>query len=396
MHLPSGAVITNEPWHNKVQRALQREAKRSNNHGIQIRDISFVDAGVKLIKCFMDDVPIDISANQVGGLATMCFLEECDRLIGKEHLFKRSVILAKAWCYYESRLLGSHHGLISTYALTALILFVFNMFHTQIQSPLQLITKFLHYFSQFDWNSYCLTVNGPLPLASAAAQVEIPLPEDASPTRLLSIEFLERCKRQYTGRFMSTTEAMAAATTSTTTTIPSENISSNSSNGSGVRTIRLHNSLATTGTWPRKFLNIMDPLRDNNNLGIRVSKTNFLRIQAAFQLGNRTLQRILLSPQDTSSNGSVKTPILDEFFRHAYYRNNDVNQQQFHGAENVKWTGFSPNEPYGGSFFNVNGNNTEELLAADLDEFRRSLDVGLSLVYGPMGGTGSSGAADTI
>ncbi|KAE8714447.1 hypothetical protein F3Y22_tig00110195pilonHSYRG00023 [Hibiscus syriacus] len=30
-----------------------------------------------------------------------------DRLIGKNHLFKRSIILIKAWCYYESRIWGS-------------------------------------------------------------------------------------------------------------------------------------------------------------------------------------------------------------------------------------------------------------------------------------------------
>lgn len=43
----------------------------------------------------------------------------------------------KAWCYYESRVLGAHHGLISTYALETLVLFVFNVFHPVLGSPLQ-------------------------------------------------------------------------------------------------------------------------------------------------------------------------------------------------------------------------------------------------------------------
>jgi hypothetical protein len=42
----------------------------------------------------------------------------------------------KAWCYYESRLLGAHHGLISTYALETLVLYVFNKHHQAIDSPL--------------------------------------------------------------------------------------------------------------------------------------------------------------------------------------------------------------------------------------------------------------------
>jgi hypothetical protein len=39
---------------------------------------------------------------------------QVDRLVGKDHLFKRNIILIKAWCYYESRILGAHYGLIST------------------------------------------------------------------------------------------------------------------------------------------------------------------------------------------------------------------------------------------------------------------------------------------
>lgn len=43
----------------------------------------------------------------------------------------------KAWCYYESRCLGAHHGLLSTYGLEVLVLYIFNLYHRQIQSPLE-------------------------------------------------------------------------------------------------------------------------------------------------------------------------------------------------------------------------------------------------------------------
>jgi len=61
---------------------------------------------------------------------------QVDRLVGKNHLFKRSIILIKAWCYYESRILGAHHGLISTYALETLILYIFHLFHCSLNGPL--------------------------------------------------------------------------------------------------------------------------------------------------------------------------------------------------------------------------------------------------------------------
>ena len=43
----------------------------------------------------------------------------------------------KAWCYYESRLLGAHHGLISTYALETLVLYIFNNYHRKLSNPLE-------------------------------------------------------------------------------------------------------------------------------------------------------------------------------------------------------------------------------------------------------------------
>ena len=61
---------------------------------------------------------------------------QVDRLTGNNHLFKRSIILIKAWCYYESRILGAHHGLISTYALETLVLYIFHLFHTSLKGPL--------------------------------------------------------------------------------------------------------------------------------------------------------------------------------------------------------------------------------------------------------------------
>lgn len=62
--------------------------------------------------------------------------DQVDCLAGKDHLFKQSIILIKAWCYYESRILGAHHGLISTYALDTLVLYIFHLFHGSLHSPL--------------------------------------------------------------------------------------------------------------------------------------------------------------------------------------------------------------------------------------------------------------------
>jgi hypothetical protein len=72
----------------------------------------------------------------------------------------------KAWCYYESRLLGAHHGLISTYGLETLVLYIFNVYHAALRTPLEVLHRFLEAFAAFDWDRYCLSLRGPVPLSS--------------------------------------------------------------------------------------------------------------------------------------------------------------------------------------------------------------------------------------
>lgn len=50
---------------------------------------------VKLLKCLVDNIVVDISFNQLGGLCTLNFLEEVDQLVGQNNLFKRAVILVR-------------------------------------------------------------------------------------------------------------------------------------------------------------------------------------------------------------------------------------------------------------------------------------------------------------
>lgn len=92
---------------------------------------------MKIIKCLVEKFVIDISFNQLSGLCSLCFLEEVDNLISRNHIFKRSVILIKAWCYHESRLLGSKSGLFSTYALEILVLYIFNLYNNESVGPLE-------------------------------------------------------------------------------------------------------------------------------------------------------------------------------------------------------------------------------------------------------------------
>lgn len=232
-----------------------------------VKDIQLIRAEVKVVKCIVQNIVVDISFNQIGGLCTLCFLELVDSVIGKKHLFKRSIILIKAWCYYESRILGAHHGLISTYALETLVLYIFHLFHSTLNGPLAVLFKFLDYFSKFDWENYCISLAGPVRLSSLP-EIIVEAPENGGCDLLLSSDFLRYCTDMFS--------------------VPSRGADSN---------LRV---------FQPKHLNIVDPLKENNNLGRSVSKGNFYRIRSAFTYGARKLGRILLQPEDDIADGLCK------------------------------------------------------------------------------------------
>ncbi|XVE86038.1 hypothetical protein DITRI_Ditri18aG0004300 [Diplodiscus trichospermus] len=241
-----------------------------------VQDVQYIRAQVKIVKCIVNNISVDISFNQMAGLSALCFLEKVDRLVGKDHLFKRSIILIKAWCYYESRILGAHHGLISTYALETLILHIINIFHSSLCGPLAVLYKFLDYYGTFDWANYCVSITGPVSISSLPAVVA-ETPENDGDELLLSQDFLRHCRVMYS--------------------VPKQPLEI------GAQVFRI------------KYFNIVDPLNESNNLGRSVSKGNFHRIRCALSYGAQRLAEILMLPGE---NMGVE---LEKFFINTLDRN---------------------------------------------------------------------------
>ena len=60
-----------------------------------IRNIEYVNARTNVVHCVVNSTNVDITINQIGAFGSLIFLEEVDRCIGLQNLFKRSVILIK-------------------------------------------------------------------------------------------------------------------------------------------------------------------------------------------------------------------------------------------------------------------------------------------------------------
>ncbi|XP_042461862.1 uncharacterized protein LOC122045627 isoform X1 [Zingiber officinale] len=273
-----------DTWAAAVCAVLEKEEKNENAE-FQVKEIKYIQAEVKLIKCLVENIVVDISFNQVGGLCTLCFLEEMDKVIDRNHLFKRSIILIKAWCYYESRILGAHHGLISTYALETLVLYVFHVFNNSFLGPLEVLYRFLEFFSNFDWDNYCISLRGPVPIRFLPdISAEPPRKDDGK--LLFTKDFIDKSTAEYS--------VMPGG---------QENHSQ---------------------PFVSKHFNVIDPLRTNNNLGRSVSKGNFTRIRSAFAFGAKRLARLLDCPKDAIIME------LNEFFTNALIRHGTGNRPDVH------------------------------------------------------------------
>ncbi|XP_068470680.1 uncharacterized protein [Phaseolus vulgaris] len=272
-----------ETWAHQVRDMLENEEKNENAE-FHVKEVQYIQAEVKIIKCLVENIVVDISFNQLGGLCTLCFLEEVDNLINQNHLFKRSIILIKAWCYYESRILGAHHGLISTYALETLVLYIFHVFNNSFSGPLEVLYRFLEFFSKFDWDNFCVSLWGPVPI-SLLPDVSAEPPRKDGGDLLLSKLFLDACSSVY-AVFPGGQENQGQPFVS-------------------------------------KHFNVIDPLRVNNNLGRSVSKGNFFRIRSAFAFGAKRLTRLLDCPEEELFS-EVNQFFLNTWDRHGSGERPDV------------------------------------------------------------------------
>ncbi|KAI3907249.1 hypothetical protein MKW92_005134 [Papaver armeniacum] len=272
-----------DTWANEVRIMLENEEK-SDTAEFRVKEVQYIQAEVKIIKCLVENIVVDISFNQLGGLCTLCFLEEVDHLINQNHLFKRSIILIKAWCYYESRILGAHHGLISTYALETLVLYIFHVFNNDFAGPLEVLYRFLEFFSNFDWENFCLSLWGPIPI-TALPDMTAESPRKDTGELLLKKQFLNVCTSVYA-------------------------VVQNGQENQGQPFVAKH-------------FNVVDPLRTNNNLGRSVSKGNFFRIRSAFAFGAKRLARLLDCPNEDLI-GEVNLFFLNTWDRHGNGRRPDA------------------------------------------------------------------------
>lgn len=243
---------------------------------------AIIGSGESVLKIvFRNKIVVDITVNRLAGLQKNALIELLDLGHGCDHLFKRSIILAKAWLYHEAHLLGSARGLFSSYAIECMMANLF-YYHARtgggsphfFENPLQVLYAFLTYYSsEFDFDNYAVTICGPIHMDDLQALIC----DNGKFHRAATLLDIHKLADTYTTTTTMTAGSVGwlskfwSLTDDESYTIPSHQF------------IKLD----------KRLVNIIDPLDARNNLGKSVSIHCYNRVKGAFALGAKTVSNIL-------------------------------------------------------------------------------------------------------
>lgn len=279
---------------------------------ISVRNVSFINAWVKVVKGSVNGIEVDVSANQIGALYAQALVDQVDTFVGQKHLFKRSVLLIKSWCKYESPrlttieggLYGAREGRLSTWSIIVMVIWIFNKFGRRLEHPLQALVGFLCYFAAFEWGRYALTVSGPVSVEdlSTAQDVDefyaLPLCGGYLPREILD-RYRERYSATMDACFARRKEKMQAAQLAR---------EEEASVGSGLsmqqtntdkdvvidmeEEIRIHTGIVCYSYYRRGVVNVMDPIQPKSNCAKAVDLAGYHAIVESLQRGKTELLKM--------------------------------------------------------------------------------------------------------
>ena len=143
----------------------------------QISDINVIMAEIRLLKCKIGSINIDISINNFAGLYKILFIDFIENQLkfqfnkknlfmdssykdNKINVFRRTLLLIKGWCFYEGKLMGSNIGLMASYTLEILVIFLFNLHYDEINNEYEAFEKFFELMEEFDWEKNVISLYG--------------------------------------------------------------------------------------------------------------------------------------------------------------------------------------------------------------------------------------------
>jgi len=130
------------------------------------------------LRAVIDGVQVSITSGDHTDLVFLATVEELDRLVGKDHLLKRSLLLIQSWWIYQSTSHGAdssmhsvhrdvgQDGTLNECGLCMMVCTIFNQYSDRIHHPLQALSLFFAEYSSLDFATHVITLFGVYPIAT--------------------------------------------------------------------------------------------------------------------------------------------------------------------------------------------------------------------------------------
>lgn len=288
----------------------------------------------------IDAVPVEIGCDPRSDLCLLALFEEIAGLVDKEHLFKRSLLLIRAWWVYEtSAYIGcpmKHY--LSDFSLCVMVSAIFNQYHLQIYYPLQALSFFLAEYSDFDWSENAITLQGIVPFRTENESE--PWMRQSNFGHVLSAQILSKYWQAFNSKSPPAPSSIPSATpvgpSTSAATGGAGTATKSDVSGTDADTARLLNQLGLNEPLPsprndtvplsprealkgfeKRAINIVHPLSHANMVTEKLNARRAKRIVKVFQMGARNLHTALRLV--SAGSVSIQTSI-NSFFRNILSR----------------------------------------------------------------------------
>lgn len=222
---------------------IDNEPKPTGEHTISSINPSTNNGHSRLLLT-IDSVPVEIMPNGRSDLCFLALVEEIAQLVGKNELFKRSLLLIRGWWTYEtSAYVGvSTKNFLSDSVVCVLVCSIFNQYHAVINQPLQALAVFLAEYSDVKWSDVAITLQGVVPFHSNSVIDNQPWLREPLPSELVTSAILQKHCDFY---HMSSTSTSRASSTPAVAVVEVE---------SDIKDNTCSSGLTTGPTTPRSLL----------------------------------------------------------------------------------------------------------------------------------------------
>eukprot|EP01031_Cornospumella_fuschlensis_P025739 gene25739-31085_t len=276
---------------------VEDNGKAPIRHNMRSLSLQPADVSGNKVVFVIDAIEVQVSVNNRLDLCMSTFLEEFDARVGSGHVFKRSLLLLRAWWVYES-LAYAGSGVtqmkhyLSDQALAIMLVAIFNRYVRHIKSPLHALILFFAEYENYDPETSVVTLQGIVPFSGTSS---LPSLESVQKYHLVDTEMIEKFWQLFNVDSQPTEQIGAARPTSP-----------------GARHRNLFNSMAKASEkFERSGFNVLHPFTHANMVPEKSTPKNMGVLKQIFQ---SALHGVTSALNAVKENDSLANEIMGRYF----------------------------------------------------------------------------------